>query len=85
MVPEVPDWRAGFSSPRQFNIIRVTLHGMQTRLISEDTVLKAPANLCADGSLGEHFCTPLTITLHVHQAARPPLLSSHPDLESLVS
>lgn len=82
--PEVPEWRAGFSFPRQFNIIRVTLQGVQTLLMSEDVVLKAPVNLCTDGSLGEHFCTPITITLHVHQAGRPPLLSFHPDLESLV-
>lgn len=71
MVPEVPEWRAGFSFPRQFNIIQVTLHGMQPLLISEDVVLKAPVNLRADGSLGEHFCTPITITLHVHQAGCP--------------
>lgn len=45
MVPEVPEWGAGFSFLRQFNIIRVTLQGMQTLLISEDVVLKAPVNL----------------------------------------
>lgn len=54
--------------PRRFSITQVTLHGTRTLLMSEDAVLTAPANLCADGSSGKHFSgqrwsASITITL----------------------
>lgn len=39
--------------PRQFDIAQVTLCGMRTLLMSEDAVLTAPVNLCADGARGD--------------------------------